>query len=92
VIAHTMTVSMSGPSIATSPSRTGSSVFAAACAMAAIPTPASFENAARCTPTSSVPSAPPRAASGANAERTMSASADGTADAFATSTSAQAAT
>ena len=47
VITQTMIVSMNGPSMATMPSRTGSSVFAAACAIAALPSPASFENAAR---------------------------------------------
>jgi hypothetical protein len=45
-----MMVSMNGSSSATTPSETGSSVFAAACAMGAEPCPASFENSPRRTP------------------------------------------
>ena len=63
VIVHTMTVSMKGSSRATTPSRTGSSVEAAECAMEAEPTPASFENDARWKPTISAPMMPPPAAS-----------------------------
>lgn len=44
---HITTVSINGPNIATNPSLTGVSVFTAECAIAAEPTPASFENAAR---------------------------------------------
>ena len=51
----TMTiVSMNGSSSATTPSETGSSVFAAACAIGADPCPASFENSPRRTPHMSV--------------------------------------
>lgn len=55
-------VSINGPIIATIPSRTGSSVFAAAWAIAALPNPASFENAARVTPITATPIKPPNAA------------------------------
>ena len=51
----TMTiVSMNGSSSATTPSETGSSVLAAACAIGAEPCPASFENRPRRTPHMSV--------------------------------------
>ena len=43
-------VSMKGPSIATRPSRTGSSTLAVECAMAADPCPASLENSPRLSP------------------------------------------
>ncbi len=56
-------VSMNGSSRATTPSDTGSSVFAAAWAMGAEPWPASFENKPRRTPhiivTSSAPTPVP---------------------------------
>ena len=50
VIVQIIRVSINGPIIATSPSRTGSFVFAAACAIGALPSPASLENAALLTP------------------------------------------
>ena len=50
VSVQTTIVSMNGPSPATMPSRTGSLVFAAACAMGADPWPASFEKSARFIP------------------------------------------
>ena len=59
VIKHTMMVSMKGPIIATRPSRTGSSVFAAAWAMAALPRPASLEKEERLIPHTSTPTNPP---------------------------------
>ncbi len=56
-------VSMNGSSNATSPSRTGSLVRAAACAMGEEPRPASFENRPRATPQriASPTTAPPTA-------------------------------
>ena len=50
VIVQTTSVSMNGSSPATTPSRTGSSVFAALWAMGAEPCPASFEKSARFMP------------------------------------------
>jgi len=52
-------VSIRGPKEATIPSRIGSFVAAAECAMAAEPIPASFENAARLKPMKSTPIKPP---------------------------------
>ena len=43
-------VSMNGPSIATMPSRTGSSTLAVECAIGAEPWPDSFENSPRLSP------------------------------------------
>ena len=50
VAAHTTKVSMNTPSMDTSPWRAGSRVFAAAAAIGAEPSPASFENTPRPTP------------------------------------------
>ena len=50
VIVQITIVSMKGSTSATTPSETGSSVFAAACAIGAEPWPASFENSPRFTP------------------------------------------
>ena len=61
------TVSTNGSSKATIPSVIGSSVFTAAWAIEADPTPASLENAARWNPTISTPMMPPLMAEGANA-------------------------
>jgi hypothetical protein len=47
---QTTTVSMNGSSPATVASRTGSSVYAAECAMGDVPWPASFEKMARFIP------------------------------------------
>ena len=73
---QTTIVSMKGPSIATRPSRTGSFVFAAPCASGAVPSPASFEKAARRTPIiiacwKPIPIAPPAAAVPVKASRKM---------------------
>ena len=59
VIVHTMIVSTKGSSRATIPSRTGSGVAAAECAIAAEPVPASLLNAARRMPWMIVPISPP---------------------------------
>jgi hypothetical protein len=59
VIVQITTVSMNGSSSATMPSRTGYFGRAAECAIAAEPTPASFENAARRNPVTSTPMKPP---------------------------------
>ena len=59
VIVQMTTVSMKGSRSETSPSVIGSFVFTAECAMAAEPTPASFENAARLKPWISAPTIPP---------------------------------
>src|SRR5690606_12190701 len=56
---HTTTVSIKGSSNATKPSEGGLWVLAALCAIAAEPTPASFEKAARWNPTISTPIIPP---------------------------------
>ena len=59
---------MRGPSIATSPSLTGSVVLAAPWAMVSVPNPASFENSPLRTPiTIMAPKAPPMAESPVNA-------------------------
>jgi len=50
------TVSIKGSSKATKPSEGGWFVFAVLCAIAAEPTPASLENAARWKPTTKTPS------------------------------------
>ena len=63
-----MIVSMNGPSIATNPSLTGSFVFAAPCAIASVPVPASLEKTPLLIPIMiNEPSAPPRTASPVNA-------------------------
>ena len=67
VIVQTMIVSMNGSSNETMPSRTGYFVLAAECAIAAEPTPASLENAARLKPITSTPMKPPQAALGLKA-------------------------
>ena len=57
---QTIKVSITGPSIATKPSRTGSFVFAAPCAIGAVPIPASFEKAPRRIPSKiNAPKTPP---------------------------------
>ena len=68
VSVQTILVSMNGPIMATNPSRTGSLVLAAPCAIGAVPIPASFENAARFMPVTktllkATPAAPPITAS-----------------------------
>ena len=63
VMVQTTTVSIKGSSKATMPSRTGYSVLAAECAIAAEPIPASFEKAARLKPTTKIPMNPPSPAS-----------------------------
>ena len=60
-------VSIKGPIIATIPSLTGSSVFAAECAIDAEPTPPSLLKTPLLIPVTSAPIKPPYAASGANA-------------------------
>ena len=59
VIVQITTVSMKGSRSDTKPSVIGSFVFTAECAIAAEPTPASFENAARLKPWISAPTMPP---------------------------------
>ena len=59
VIVQMMTVSMNGSSRATKPSVTGRRVLTAEWAIAAEPSPASLEKAARWKPTMSTPIAPP---------------------------------
>ena len=76
---QTTIVSMNGSSPATIPSRAGSSVFAAACAIGDEPWPASLEKMARFIPnTNAAPAVPPMNAPadsvGTNADLTMSAS------------------
>jgi hypothetical protein len=61
---HTMSVSITGPSMATRPSRIGSLVRAAPWAMTSVPTPASLEKAPRLMPISMTPMKPPPAACG----------------------------
>ena len=63
VIEQITIVSMNGPSMATTPSRIGSSVLAAECAIGAEPSPASLENTARLMPITSTPMKPPYKAS-----------------------------
>ena len=71
VIVQTTNVSIAGPSIATKPSRTGSLVLAAPCAMGAVPIPASLEKAARWAPTIMIdPTAPPSTEVAVNASVT----------------------
>ena len=68
VILQTIKVSIIGPSIATSPSLTGSLVIAVPCAMDSVPMPASLENAARLMPViMTTPKAPPAMESPENA-------------------------
>ena len=63
--------SIEGPSMATSPSRTGSLFFEAPCIMEAVPTPASLTSAARRTPVRAIvmmePMPPPSAPRGVKA-------------------------
>ena len=59
VMVQITTVSMKGSSSETTPSVTGSLVRTAECAMAAEPTPASLEKAARLKPWISAPTSPP---------------------------------
>ncbi len=59
VIVQTTTVSINGSNKATKPSDAGYFVFTAECAIAAEPTPASFENAALWKPIISTPNNPP---------------------------------
>ena len=64
---HTTIVSMNGSMPATRPSRTGSSVLAAACAMGDEPWPASFEKTARFMPNRNAePAVPPMKAPAAS--------------------------
>ena len=67
VIKQTIIVSMKGPIIATMPSLTGSSVFAAEWAIDADPTPPSLLKTALLTPVTKAPIKPPYAASGTKA-------------------------
>jgi amino acid carrier protein len=67
VIKHTTMVSINGPTIATIPSRTGSSVLAAEWAIDADPTPPSLLNTARLIPVTGTPTNPPYKAAGAKA-------------------------
>ena len=61
VIVQTNKVSIAGPNIATKPSLIGLFVFAAPCAMGAIPIPASFEKAPLLMPNIiRAPKAPPK--------------------------------
>ena len=59
VIVQITTVSMNGSSKDTKPSVIGSLVLTAECAIAADPTPASFEKAARLKPCIKAPTIPP---------------------------------
>ena len=77
VIVQTTTVSTKGSSSATMPSRTGSSVRAAAWMIADEPVPASLLNIARRKPWISTPTKPPAPACHEKASRTMLASVDG---------------
>jgi len=64
VIVQTIIVSINGSIIATNPSRTGSLVLAAPCAISEVPNPASFEKSALLTPAIITdPTAPPITAS-----------------------------
>jgi hypothetical protein len=83
VSVQTTSVSMNGSRPATTPSRTGSSVFAAEWAMGADPWPASFEKSARFMPQRNAkPAVPPKkapwASVGEKAETTISRSMSGT--------------
>src|SRR5690606_22522045 len=68
---HTTTVSIKGSSKATKPSEGGLLVFAVLWAMAAEPTPASLEKAARWNPMTNTPKMPPFSAEGLNAPSKM---------------------
>ena len=70
-------VSMNGSSKATTPSSTGLDVFAAECAMAAEPIPASLEKTALLIPIIKTPRNPPNAASGEKACSIIRLKADG---------------
>ena len=76
---HTINVSKTGPSVARMPSRMGSLVLAAPCAMTSVPTPASFEKAPRLMPISITPRKPPPTALGDKASRIMVSKIPGTA-------------
>ena len=67
VIKQTMIVSINGPIIATIPSRTGSSVLAAECAIDADPTPPSLLKTPHFIPVTRAPIKPPKAAEGEKA-------------------------
>src|SRR3990167_6223066 len=69
VMVQITTVSMKGSSSAAKPCDTGWLVCTAECAMAAEPTPASLENAARLKPWISAPTTPPTTPSDENAPR-----------------------
>ena len=76
-------VSMTGPHIATRPSRIGSLVLAAPWAIASVPMPASLEKAARRTPvTMTVPRTHPATASPLKASVRIREKASGTAPAW----------
>ena len=84
---HTINVSIMVPSMATSPCSTGSFVFAAACAMGALPNPASLEKMPRATPNriaahTVAPAKPPAAEAPLKALSTMVANAAGTSEIF----------
>ena len=83
VIVQITTVSMNGSKSDTTPSRTGSSVLAAECAIAADPIPASFENTARLMPWMAMPTKPPIPASNENASEKIRPNAAGSSVAFA---------
>ena len=78
VSVHTKPESILGPSIATRPSRTGWSFRDAPCMIEAVPTPASFTNAARRAPISATPINAPQPAFRLNASRNMLANTSGT--------------
>ena len=87
VIVHTMRVSIIVPNIATSPCSTGSFVWAAACAIGALPKPASFEKIPRATPKrmaaqTVAPAKPPAAEAPLKALSTIVAKAAGTSEIF----------
>ena len=88
VIVHITIVSINVPVIDTSPWRTGSFVCAAAAAIGAEPSPASFENMPRampfCIATVMLPTIPPVTAAGLKAPLTISTIAPGTAVMFVT--------
>ena len=69
--------SIAGPSIATSPSRTGSAFIDAPCIIPAVPTPASLTYMARRAPMMAVPTMPPMPACRLNAPLKMAANVDG---------------
>ena len=82
VMVQTMMVSMKVPIMPTTPENTGSLLLPAACAIPAVPRPASFEKMPRATPmrmaiSTVEPAKPPTAAVGLKACSTISTSAPG---------------